>query len=287
MVIQELGLEGAKPALTPYAKVVHAKGSERAAITARREDPNTKMEDPEVSPMLNRERMMRYQSLAARLNYYSLDRPDIMFAVKELMRKMASPTEEDEVALKRVARYLIGRPRLVTRYLWEALPKCLKISVDSDFAGCHRTRKSTSGGIIQWGAQLLKAWSKTQAIIALSSGEAELAAVVRGATEGLGMQSVLHDFGIHVNITMESDATAAIGMAKRQGLGRVRHLAVADLWVQQRVRRKDINISKTPGADNCSDMLTKGLDVTTSTKHSEKIRCGFISGRSALAPMRT
>eukprot|EP00973_Karenia_brevis_P013089 1775879-Karenia_brevis.AAC.1 len=71
---------------------------------------------------------------------------------------------------------------------------------------------------------------------------------------------------------MESDATAAIGIAKRQGLGRVRHLAVADLWIQQRVRRRDISISKTPGVDNCSDMLTKGLDVTTSTKHSENIR---------------
>eukprot|EP00973_Karenia_brevis_P019473 2671720-Karenia_brevis.AAC.1 len=114
MVVKELGLEGAKPAMTPYAKAVHAKGSERAAINARRENPNEKTPDHDVSPTLDEGRAARYQSLAARLNYYALDRPDIMFPVKELMRKMACPDEEDKVALKRVARYLIGKPRMVT-----------------------------------------------------------------------------------------------------------------------------------------------------------------------------
>eukprot|EP00973_Karenia_brevis_P090026 12400647-Karenia_brevis.AAC.1 len=81
MVVKELGLESAKPAVTPYAKTVHAKGSERAAIAARRENPNMKIEDPEMSPLLDQKRAARYQSLAARLNYYALDRPDIIYHV--------------------------------------------------------------------------------------------------------------------------------------------------------------------------------------------------------------
>ena len=42
--------------------------------------------------------------------------PDIALAVKELCRSMASPTQRDTVALKRLARYLLGRPRVVIHF---------------------------------------------------------------------------------------------------------------------------------------------------------------------------
>ena len=73
-------------------------------------------------------------------------------------------------------------------------------------------------------------------VLALSSGESELGALVKACTEGLGVQSLLSDFGIPVSLKILGDSTAAIGMVRRLGLGRVSHLAVANLWVQQRVR---------------------------------------------------
>ena len=96
-----------------------------------------------------------------------------------------------------------------------------------------------------WGPCPIKPWSKTQSVIALSSGEAELAAVVRGSTEALGIQAVLEDWGFEVDPEIKSDATAAIGIVQRQGLGRIRHLAVADLWVQQKVREKLLRMEKS------------------------------------------
>ena len=75
----------------------------------------------------------------------------------------------------------------------------------------------------------MKAWSKTMGVLALSSGESELAAVVRAATEVMGLQSILKDFCLRGHVAIESDATAL-------GLGTVRHLAVGDLWVQHHVR---------------------------------------------------
>ena len=78
---------------------------------------------------------------------------------------------------------------------------------------------------------MLKSWAKTLPVIAMSSGEAELMSVVKGTTEALGLQAVLQDFGIEVGIDIRSDATAAIGMVGRLGLGKIRHLAVSDLWV--------------------------------------------------------
>ena len=92
------------------------------------------------------------------------------------------------------------------------------------------------GGIVRWGRHVLKWWSKTQPTLALSSGEAELAAIVRSTSEGLGVQAFMEEFGIKTDLVIKSDAIAAIGIVKRQGLGRVRHLAVADLWVQQRAK---------------------------------------------------
>ena len=87
-----------------------------------------------------------YQSAAAAFNYVALDRPDTQYAVKELMRKLSKPTVADMIALKRVARYFLGAPRLVLRYPWRPLSRTLEVYCDSDHAGCPWSRKSTSGG---------------------------------------------------------------------------------------------------------------------------------------------
>ena len=108
-----------------------------------------------------------------------------------------------------------------------------------------------------WGGTALKAWSKTQPLIALSSGESELGAVVRASAEALGLKAVLADFGIDVGISLSTDATAAIGIVHRQGLGRVRHLACADLWVQQRIMNRELQVGKVGTRSNCADLMTK------------------------------
>ena len=92
-------------------------------------------------------------------------------------------------------------------------------------------------------------------------------------------------FGYEVKLHILSDATAAIGMVKREGLGRVRHLATADLWIQQRVRHGDFQVSKIPGKDNPSDMCTKGLDGATIAHHMSNLQMVPATGRHALAPL--
>ena len=54
--------------------------------------------------------------------------------------------------------------------------------------------------------------------------------------------------------TVKSDAIAAIGIVKRQGLGRIRHLAVADLWIQQKSKEGAVSYVKLLGSKNSSDM---------------------------------
>ena len=118
---------------------------------------------------------------------------------------------------------------------------------------------------------------RTQPTIALSSGEAELAAVVAGVAEGLGMLSVLADFGItSTRLMLRSDATAASGITQREGLGKVRHLATADLWVQQRLRRQEFRIS---------NLGTKGLERDAVQRHLRSLGLARLDGRSAAAPL--
>ena len=88
------------------------------------------------------------------------------------------------------------------------------------------------------GKHLIKAWSATQSSVSLSSGEAEYYGVVRGVGIGLGIQALYRDIGLALPLCAWTDSSAAIGIAGRQGLGKLRHLECHSLWVQQRLRRK-------------------------------------------------
>ena len=107
----------------------------------------------------------------------------------------------------------------------EEFPELLVYS-DSDWAGCLRTRKSTSGGVLTFQGGILKTWSSTQASIAQSSGEAEYYALVRAASEALGMKSIMHDLGWDCKIRLLVDSSAAKSIASRTGLGKLRHLEI-------------------------------------------------------------
>ena len=89
--------------------------------------------------------------------------------------------------MKRLGRYIKGRLRLVQRYDWQPAQRIIKTYSDADWAGCKQTRKSTIGGCIQIGRHIIKGWSKTQALVAVSSGESELYAALKVAAETLGI----------------------------------------------------------------------------------------------------
>ena len=144
---------------------------------------------------------------------------------------MQKPTNADMARLKRIARYLYLHPRAVFKYPHQYFPSSLTVYSDSNWANCLRTRKSTQGGATMFGSHCTKSWASTQAIISLSSGEAEYYGVVKATSVALGMQAMLQDMGISPTIHVYTDAEAARGIATRRGLGRTRHIEVHYLWV--------------------------------------------------------
>ena len=114
----------------------------------------------------------RFRGQAACANYLGPDRPDVIYAAKEVSRGMSSPTELHQAALKRMVRYLRSRLRMVFKFSYESATP-IDTYADTDWAGCPRSRRTTSGGCIMVGTHLLKCWSATQAGVAMSSGKAE------------------------------------------------------------------------------------------------------------------
>ena len=91
-----------------------------------------------------------FRALAARANYLALDRPDVAYAAKELCRSFARPTSKDVESLRRLVRYRVHAPRIAYRYAFEKPCDKITVCVDTDFAGCVKTRRSTSGGMVFW-----------------------------------------------------------------------------------------------------------------------------------------
>ena len=141
----------------------------------------------------------------------------------------------------------------------------------------------------------MKNWSSTQATVAQSSGEAEYYAVVRAAAEALCMKSVMTDLGWHADITIWIDSSAAKAIASRVGLGRVRHMEVKFLWLQEVVKAKRVVLKKVAGTRNPADALTKSksfdensdllrlVGVEVSSRQSE----ARVRGGVGLAPRGT
>ena len=93
------------------------------------------------------------------------------------------------------------------------------------------------------------------------------------------------DLGIQVRIRFLTDATTAKAISARRGLGKIRHLDVAQLWVQQMVNDGSLEVVKIKNDFNSADLFTKHLDRTTMDKCIDLLGHFFAEGRSAIAPM--
>ena len=135
------------------------------------------------------------------------------------------------------------------------------------------------------GGHCIKSWSTTQSVTALSSGEAELYGIIRGASMSLGFAALAADMGTHLEVEIYSDSAAARGMVRRTGLGKVRHIHVEELWVQEALRMKRFELKAIAGASNPADILTKHVERGLLDRYCPAIGLSDRAGRSAAAPL--
>ena len=82
---------------------------------------------------------------------------------------------------------------------------------------------------------------------------------MKSFSEVLGIQSVARDLGVELKPEVHADSSAANGICSRCGIGKVRHLAVAQLWVQDLVRSKACRLLKVLGTEDPADLMSKPL----------------------------
>lgn len=122
---------------------------------------------------LSKDDASAYRAVAARGNYLSIDRSDLIYAVKELARRMVKPRNIDLKQLVQFGRYLTGKMRVFNKCTYQRNFKIIDVWSYTNHAGCSETCKSATGGVIMLGSHVINHWPSTQSIISLSSGEAE------------------------------------------------------------------------------------------------------------------
>lgn len=176
------------------------------------------------------------RAMVDRGNYLALDRPDIAYSAKEPCQCFADPNEDAMVALQKLVRHRCGASRVVWDDNFQPMCHSPATAVDTEFAGGLATRRATSGGASMRGRHLIKHRSTTQVTVTLSSAEAELGGITNVASTSMGVRTIAADPGFRWDISIQTDSTAAGGICRRRGLGKIRHLAAADPWVQYLVR---------------------------------------------------
>ena len=245
-----------------------------------REKPES-VEDEDV-PLEGPEAITRYRSLCMRMAYVAQDRADLGVLCRELAKGMSAPTERHMQQLKRGVRYLRFNPRLVQLFDQQDRASAMQGWSDADHAGCIRTRKSTSGGCIMIGLHCVTHWCRGQAVIALSSGEAEFYALVTLVAEMCGANSLAKDWNLEYKFGVNMDATAAIGMAGRRGLGKVKHVHTVFLWIQERLQEYKAVVKKQHTSDMLADILTKFLPRETLEKLLKRMGYVYRDSRHSL-----
>ena len=192
-------------------------------------------------------------------SFLSQDMYELQFAVKELARRMQQPNTKNMQALKRLVRFLKGSPRCLVVCNRQAEQPIVDVFSDSDWAGCAKTRRSTSSSYVMLGGHVLAASATTQNVVATSSGEAEFYALNKSASRAPVAVAMAADTAKVVKPRERVDATASKAFASRRGVGRVRHLHTQVLWVQEAVARRELAVAKVPGVENPADMGTKHL----------------------------
>ena len=107
-------------------------------------------------------RCNNFRGVAARANFLSLDCPDLQFPVKQMSMEMAKPIVASWKRMKKIARYLVNRKRVVWHFKWHLESNTSHVCGDSDWGGRAGFRKSTSGEVWMLGIHGIKTWGATR-----------------------------------------------------------------------------------------------------------------------------
>ncbi|PKU66636.1 Retrovirus-related Pol polyprotein from transposon TNT 1-94 [Dendrobium catenatum] len=237
-ILQRAGMESAKPVVTPI--------SCKITLTPTSQEPY-------AHPQL-------YRQIIGALQYLTITRPDIQFAVQQLCQHMQNPLNCHQDSLKRLLRYLQGTLNLGIPINRSNLQ--LQGYVDADWASNNQDRKSISGFCNFLGSSIISWQVKKQNTIARSSTEAEYRALAMETTEILWLRQLLAD--LHqpqeTTTTVYCDNTSAIALANNPIFhARTKHIEVDCHFIRDCIKKNKIFVHHVCTEDQLADLFTKAL----------------------------
>ncbi|XP_019181984.1 PREDICTED: uncharacterized protein LOC109177137 [Ipomoea nil] len=203
----------------------------------------------------------QYRRVVGALQYLTITRPDLSYAVNRLCQFMHAPTVDHWSLVKRVLRYIKGTIHYGLR-LTPSSSTTIHAFSDSDWAGCPIDRKSTSGFAVYLGSNLISWLSKKQRTIARSSTEAEYKALADVSAEVTWVVSLLRELGLHSGqpATLWCDNLGATYLCANPVFhARTKHVEIDYHFVRDKVASGDFVVNYVSTADQLADILTKPL----------------------------
>jgi histone deacetylase 1/2 len=231
---------------------------------------------PVTSPLSTSEKLSRhegsplgpkdatnYRSVVGALQYLTLTRPDISFAVNKVCQFLHAPTTSHWAAVKRILRYLKQSTKFGLK-IGKSPSVLVSAFSDADWAGCLDDRRSTGGFAVFLGSNLVSWSARKQATVSRSSTEAEYKAVANATAEIMWIQTLLMELGIRAPRAAKlwcDNIGAKYLSANPVFHARTKHIEVDYHFVRERVARKLLDIEYVSTKDQVADGFTKPLPV--------------------------
>ncbi|XP_019153734.1 PREDICTED: uncharacterized protein LOC109150298 [Ipomoea nil] len=215
----------------------------------------------------------QYRRLVGALQYLTITRPDLSFAVNRLCQFMHSPTDDHWVLLKRVLRYIKGTLNYGLR-LSPSVSTSVHAFSDSDWAGCPVDRKNTSGYAVFLGSNLISWLSRKQRTVARSSTKAEYKALADVSAEVTWIVSLLRELGLHSGdpATLWCDNLGATYLCANPVFhARTKHVEIDFHFVRDKVASREFIVNFVSTKDQLADILTKPLPGPRFAAHRDKL----------------
>ncbi|GJZ08757.1 putative ribonuclease H-like domain-containing protein [Tanacetum coccineum] len=202
-----------------------------------------------------------YRPMIGSLMYLTSSRQDIMFSVCACSRFQVQPKVSHLNAVKRIFRYLKGRPNLGLWYPKDS-PFILEAFSDSDYAGASLDRKSTTGGCQFLSSRSISWQCKKQTVVANSTIEAEYIIASYCCGQVLWIQNQMLDYGYNFMQTkIHVDNESAICVVKNPVYhSKTKHIEIRHHFIRDSYEKRLIEMVKIHTDNNVADLLTKAFD---------------------------
>ena len=215
----------------------------------------------------------KFRTAIGKLLWMSQLRDDIKYPIKELSRSLINPQDVDFDNLICLLKYVnqtrdyvyVMEPQIPTADSQGLIPVEVVSYSDSDWAGCQRSRRSTSGSLITLFSVNLSSTSRTQASVSHSSAEAELYAMTQATIDSLAIKHFIKELKSEilsgeVKFTLKMDASAGKTMASRLGISKKsKNIELRRLWIQDILSEGAMSLEKVGTHITILQMFSQSL----------------------------